>query len=282
MPHTFSSLLSSLLLLVVVVVNGWLIGNGRPGGRMLPRMNIFGDFFDSGKLKNQQPPAAPILPSMVCTHTYVHMRVYSPMHAVIHTLLYVLIHALIHTHTKVSKVPTTYVLNEKLFSLSGEDFTVKDVAGNKVIEIDGGNINIGGWVLDKLAFKDANGNKFCSVERRIVAATTCYDIYNTKGTCIAKIDREMITLTPKYKFYYEGDLNPFPDYYAEGSFLDRIYTFKSGNGEVIGKASKAIEAIRDVDRYQVDIAGGVDAAAILAMAVVIDEDQDEKDQQNRG
>lgn len=246
MPHTFSSLLSSLLLLVVVVVDGWLIGNGRPGGRMLPRMNIFGDFFDSGKLKNQQPPAAPILPSMV------------------------------------SKVPTTYVLNEKLFSLSGEDFTVKDVAGNKVIEIDGGNINIGGWVLDKLAFKDAHGNKFCSVERRIVAATTCYDIYNTKGTCIAKIDREMITLTPKYKFYYEGDLNPFPDYYAEGSFLDRIYTFKSGNGEVIGKASKAIEAIRDVDRYQVDIAGGVDAAAILAMAVVIDEDQDEKDQQNRG
>ena len=205
-------------------------------------MNMFGDFFDSGKLKNQKPPSNPIFPLLV------------------------------------SKTPTSYVLNEKLFSLSGEDFCVKDVAGNKIIEIDGGNINLGGFVIDKLAFKDSNGKKFCSLERRIIAATTCYDIYDTKGACIAKIDREMISLTSKYKFYYEGDMNPFPDYYAEGSFLDRVYTFKSGNGEVVGKASRGIEAIRDLDRYQVDVAGGVDAAAILAMAVVIDEDHDEEDQ----
>ena len=100
--------------------------------------------------------------------------------------------------------------------------------GHTILKIDGNNVNLGGLVIDKLYFKDEHDKKFMSVERRIVAATTCYDIYNNDGKCVAKIDREMFSITPSYKFYYEGDMNPFPDYYAEGSFLDRTYTFKAG------------------------------------------------------
>ena len=49
-------------------------------------------------------------------------------------------------------------------------FKVKDLEGNEIITIDGGNVNLGGWVLDKLAFKDhSTGQKFCSVERRALA-----------------------------------------------------------------------------------------------------------------
>ena len=43
------------------------------------------------------------------------------------------------------------------------------------------------------------------------------------GTCDAR------------RFYYEGDLNPFPDYTAEGSFSERQYTFKSGGGDSVGR-----------------------------------------------
>ena len=68
----------------------------------------------------------------------------------------------------------------------------------------------------QLGFKDDSGTKFMSVERRILAATTCYDIYDTKGECVAKVDRELFSATPVYKFYYEGDSNPFPDFKAEG------------------------------------------------------------------
>jgi hypothetical protein len=46
-----------------------------------------------------------------------------------------------------------------------------------VIQIEGANINLGGMVVDKLGFKDGEtGTKFISVERRILAATTCYDV----------------------------------------------------------------------------------------------------------
>ena len=40
---------------------------------------------------------------------------------------------------------------------------------------------------------------------------------------------------------------------------------------------RAPELVKDLDSYTVEVAGGVDAAAILAVAVIIDEDHDEED-----
>ena len=181
-----------------------------------------------------------------------------------------------------------HTLQEKMFSLSGEDFKVKDLSGSDVLYIDGGNINLGGWVLDKLAFKDAaTGQKFCSVERRkAIAMSTCYDIYSADGSeLLCKVERDFLSMTPsacipprsasfalpsmcpvkflcsrplclsvslacslpcplvpaEYKFYYEGDANPFADFEAEGSFTDRTYTFKAGGplGGTIAKVRRA-------------------------------------------
>lgn len=154
---------------------------------------------------------------------------------------------------------------------------MRNVAGDEVVQIEGANVNLGGMVVDKLGFKDASGTKFCSVERRIVAASTCYDIYSADGSeCIAKIEREWLSMTPKYQFYYEGDANPFGDFYAEGSFADKQYTFKAGM-DTIARVRRETEAFKDVDSYAIDVAAGVDAAAIIAIAVVIDEDHDEED-----
>lgn len=201
--------------------------------------NLFGDLFDDSKLKTQNPPDRPLLPALVKSEA------------------------------------ASYVLQEKLLSLSGEDFRVRDIHGEEVIQIDGGNINIGGWVMDKLAFKTHEGDKFCSVERRALATTTCYDIYNLEGECVAKVDREMFSMAPEYKFFYEGDMNPFPDFVAKGTFSERKYTLKNGLGETIARVSRSEEAFNNVDTYQVEVAAGVDAAAVIACAVIIDEDHDE-------
>lgn len=204
-----------------------------------PQANLFGDLF-SDKLEPQKPYERPLLPALV------------------------------------SQRAQSYALQENMFSLSGEDFRVRDVAGNEVISIDGANINLGGFVLDKLGFKDAQGRKFCSVERRAIAASTCYDIYSPKGELVAKVEREWLSATPKYAWYYEGDLNPFADFHAEGSFLDRTYTFRAG-GSTIARVRRAPEVFKDKDAYGIEVAAGVDAAAIIAVAVIIDEDHDEAD-----
>ena len=128
------------------------------------RANLFGDIFSDTLSTDQKPPEKPLLPSLI------------------------------------ANVATTYTLQENMFSFSGEDFKVRDVTGGVVMQIEGGNINLGGMVIDKLGFKDASGTKFCSVERRIIAASTCYDIYSPDGKeCIAKVEREWLSMTPKYK-----------------------------------------------------------------------------------
>eukprot|EP00746_Dinoflagellata_sp_MGD_P087842 gnl/MRDRNA2_/MRDRNA2_34811_c0_seq2.p1 gnl/MRDRNA2_/MRDRNA2_34811_c0~~gnl/MRDRNA2_/MRDRNA2_34811_c0_seq2.p1 ORF type:complete len:249 (+),score=64.59 gnl/MRDRNA2_/MRDRNA2_34811_c0_seq2:52-798(+) len=215
---------------------------------LLPRANIFvnnifGDVFGSdGKLKAQKPYERPLLTSLV------------------------------------KEVPSSYVLQEKLFSLSGEDFRVRDIMGEDILQIEGRNINLGGLVIDKLYFKDSSGQVFMSVERRIVAASTCYDIYSPDGKqLLAKVEREWLSATPKYKFYYEGDANPFADFEAEGNFLERTYFFKANWGDTIARVKRGEEVIKDLDTYEVEVAPGVDAAAIVACAVIIDEDHDEED-----
>lgn len=204
-------------------------------------MNLFGDIFDDTRLKPQSPPTRPLLPTLIRPDA------------------------------------ASYVLRESMFSFSGEDFRVRDIHGDEVIRVEGANVNLGGFVIDKLGMKDALGNKFCSIERRVIAATTCYDLYEPNGTCIAKIERVWLSASPKYNFFYEGDANPFPDFSAEGSFSERRYTFKNGLGQTIARVSREDEMIRDVDQYLCEVAAGVDAAAILAVAVVIDEDHDESD-----
>ena len=81
--------------------------------------------------------------------------------------------------------------------------------------------------------------------------------------------------------YQARNANPFPDFKAEGSFSSRTYTFYAGLGDKIARVSRGQEAFRDVDTYQVEVAAGVDAAAVLAMAVIIDEDHDEMDDKER-
>ena len=71
---------------------------------------------------------------------------------------------------------------------------MRDTSGKEVIQINGANINVAGMVLDKLYFKSSAGVEFCSVERRMLATTTCYDIYQN-GECVCKVDREMSRVT---------------------------------------------------------------------------------------
>ena len=124
--------------------------------------------------------------------------------------------------------PTTstqgYAVREKMLSISGEDFYVEREGGGRAFDIVGSNkvpFGVGGFVLDKMELKA--GGKLCgSIERRAVAMATAYDIY-LQGDCIAKIEKDIVSLTPSYKFFYEAENNGNPCYRATGSFSQRKY-----------------------------------------------------------
>ena len=180
--------------------------------------------------------------------------------------------------------PTTstqgYAVREKMLSISGEDFYVEREGGGRAFDIVGSNkvpFGVGGFVLDKMELK-ADGKLCGSIERRAVAMATAYDIY-LKGECIAKIEKDIVSLTPSYKFFYEAENNGNPCYRATGSFSQRKYDIYARDGsEVATIGRQLLELMPDrADTYHVKCAAGVDPAAIVALCLVIDEDHDESD-----
>jgi len=203
--------------------------------RAAPSLNLFADVWEQ-PLEAQTAPPAPLLPALVRDEA------------------------------------ATYVLQEKLLSWSGEDFRVRDSAGRTALQVSGANVNLGGWVADKLRLTDAEGRDVCSVERRIVAATTCYDLYR-EGALLGAIERRLLAWTPTYRFSYAG--TGAHALTAEGSFTGMKYTIMNTDKKPVARVGRGWEVFKDVDQYLVEVAPGVDAAAVVVMALVIDEDHDE-------
>ena len=155
-------------------------------------------------------------------------------------------------------------------SLSGEDFVIRSSTGAEVMRVAGAQ-KIPGANLDRLAFI-AGGKERFTVERRLVALTPSYDIY-VEGKVAGKIEQQLIALTPTFVYEGKGGVT----YRAEGSFSERRYVIKGKAGDVGQVQESLVEVSRDVNTYLIRIAAGVDVAAVLAMACVIDEIHDEKD-----
>ena len=80
-----------------------------------------------------------------------------------------------------------------------------------------------------------------TLERRLVALTTCYDLYDD-GKLVATIERDLVSFTPSYT--YKGGKD---EYRAEGSFSNRRYAIKSGSdGSLIAQVSKILRVSRSV------------------------------------
>jgi uncharacterized protein YxjI len=263
--HLATRLLLSLFLLTEPASALLARPHRHPHGRTLPirRMSFDMNPFDDAealasklqKLESQSPPcAAPLFPRL-CTS---------------------------------EAEEQSFVLQEKALSLSGEDFTVTDEKGGGVVLRLGGLQKIPGANLDSITFKTPSGDEIVSVERRLLAMTTCYDIYERRrgdprrGEKVAQVEKQLLAFTPTFVYtsFKDGKKSEEEDSLrAEGSFSARRYAVKSvKSGQRVAQVQEAlVELSADVNTYVVRVGGGVDAVAVLALAAVIDEDHDESE-----
>jgi uncharacterized protein YxjI len=151
-----------------------------------------------------------------------------------------------------------YVMRQKLFCF-GDDFTIKNEAGDDVFFVDGKVFSLG----KKLSFQDMNGNELAFIQQKILSWGPTYEIYR-KGELAAVVKKHLFTF---FRCAFTVDVPGPDDIEAQGSFLDMEYTFTRG-GETVAEVSKRWFAFSDT--YGVDIADGEDAVLILASTVVID------------
>ena len=155
-----------------------------------------------------------------------------------------------------------YQMKQKLFSF-GDDFTIKDDAGNDRFFVDGRALSIG----DKLSFQDMNGNELAFIRQKLLAWGPTYEIYRG-GQLVAVIKQKIWTLV---RNHFSVDVNadgPGPgDLEAQGNFTDHEYTLTRDN-QPVATISKRWFALTDT--YGVDIAPNEDDILILTCTVVVD------------
>lgn len=151
-----------------------------------------------------------------------------------------------------------YVMKQKLFSW-GDDFTIKNEAGQDVFFVDGKAFSFG----DKLSFQDMQRNELAFIRQKVLSWGPTYEVYRG-GNLAAVVKKELFTF---FRCRFTIDVPGPNDYEAQGDFLDMEYTFNRGS-QMVAQVSKKWFSWSDT--YGVDIAEGEDDVLLLASTVVID------------
>jgi uncharacterized protein YxjI len=121
-----------------------------------------------------------------------------------------------------------------------------------------------------------------TLDKKIVALTPTFDMYNQNNEKIGWLEKAQIALTDTFLFHVEGEggfgpFKPPPAYKLEGDFLDRRFVMKNEQNEVVAKVT--MDQLIEFDafnHYQVQVAEGMDPVLVVACACAIDEEFDEE------
>ncbi len=152
-----------------------------------------------------------------------------------------------------------YHLRERAWSLT-EAFLVRDDSGNAVFEIRGKFFHIGD---DLVMFDRYTGQELVHIKQRVLSLLPRYEIYRN-GQHWASMHEQFRLFGERFKV--EGDNGMA--FHVNGDIWRWHFTISDNAGQLLGTVSRQFALFRD--SYAVDVAAGVDAPFIIALAVVIE------------
>ncbi|HZR38555.1 MAG TPA: LURP-one-related family protein [Ktedonobacteraceae bacterium] len=163
-----------------------------------------------------------------------------------------------------------YHLRERLWSLT-EDFVVRDDAGNPVFEIRGKFFHIG----DNLVMYDRySGQELVQIKQQILSLLPSYNIYRN-GQHWAHVHEQIHLFGERFKI--EGSNGMI--FHVDGNLWNWDFNVVDNYGNLMGRISRQLSLFRD--SYAVDVAPGVDAPFIVALAIVLEMVKEHKEQHER-
>lgn len=152
-----------------------------------------------------------------------------------------------------------YHLRERAWSLT-EDFLVRDDAGNAVFEVRGKFFHIGD---DLVLFDRFSGQELVHIKQRVISLLPHYDIYRA-GQHWASVREQIRLFGERFKVQGENGMV----FHIHGDIWRWNFAVSDDNGNQIGRVSRQLSIFRD--SYAIDVAPGVDAPFIIALAIVIE------------
>jgi uncharacterized protein YxjI len=152
-----------------------------------------------------------------------------------------------------------YHLRERAWRLT-EDFVIRDDQGSAVFEVRGKFFHIGD---DLLLFDRASKQELLHVKQRVISLLPHYDIYRG-GKRLASVSEQFRLFGERFKV--KGDDGMV--FHVNGNVWQWNFDVSDDHGNLLGRINRQFSIFRD--SYTIDVAAGVDAPLIIALAIVIE------------
>ncbi|EIM81416.1 DUF567 domain protein [Stereum hirsutum FP-91666 SS1] len=169
----------------------------------------------------------------------------------------------------------TLIMKEKIWSFSGDDFSIKNSAGHDIVRCHGQAFS---W-RDRKEFKDARGTPLFTLRNKVIAFHKTQLIEAMDGTDLCTVKKRFSIGTSRMVASFHNFASSSHEHIeleCKGDWFDRsaIITL-AGTDRVVAQISRKLfnvrEAVGGQQTYAVTIAPGVDVALIAALCVCFDE-----------
>jgi uncharacterized protein YxjI len=152
-----------------------------------------------------------------------------------------------------------YHIRERAWSLT-EAFVVRDESGNPVFEIRGKFFHIGD---DLVMFDRYSGQELVQIKQRVLSLMPHYEIYRG-GQLWASMHEQFRLFGEQFKI--EGPNGMI--FHVQGDIWNWNFAVSDAYGNLMAQIGRQFSLFRD--SYGIDVAQGVDAPFVIALAIVID------------
>jgi uncharacterized protein YxjI len=152
-----------------------------------------------------------------------------------------------------------YHLKERAWSLT-EAFLVRNDAGKPVFDIRGKFFHIGD---DLVLYDHQSRQELIHLKQRLLSLLPSYDIYRN-GQHLANVHEQFRFFGERFQIKGEHGMVM----HIDGDIWNWNFSISDAAGNLMARVGREFSLFRD--SYAVDIAQGVDAAFIVALAVVIE------------
>ena len=152
-----------------------------------------------------------------------------------------------------------YHLRERAWHIT-EDFLIKNDAGQAVFEIRGKFFHIGD---DLVMFDRHTHQELAHIKQRVLSLLPHYEIYRN-GQHWASVHEQFRLFGERFKVTGGNGMV----FHVEGDIWNWNFSVSDNYGNLMAEISRRIAIFRD--HYVVDVAPGVDAPFVIALAVVIE------------
>ncbi|XP_078438461.1 protein LURP-one-related 10-like [Wolffia australiana] len=168
-------------------------------------------------------------------------------------------------------------LKNKVFSLTGHDFTVKDAKKKVLFQVKKACFSL----RDRVVLQDASRRPLITLRRKLFTARSTWKVFRGEGTddadllFIAKRSRVMQLKTTLHVFLATNTKALVPDFKVKGSYSERSCTVYLGDSSVVVAERKKQEKVKNKapgkESLKVTICPNVDQALIVALIIIHDE-----------